>query len=90
MIDATTARPDSYLAPGKLSPILGYGYQTWISAGERRRFSLIGIRGQTMLIDPVSKMVLVHTAVRLNPAPDPSGVEIAALWYAVLAQYGPR
>ena len=90
VIDATTVPPDSYLAPGKLSPILGYGYQIWISAGERRRFSLLGIRGQSMLIDPVSKMVLVHTAVRLNAAGGPSGVELAAVWYAVLAQYGPR
>jgi CubicO group peptidase (beta-lactamase class C family) len=90
VIEATSAAPGSRLAPGVLSPILGYGYQTWISAGERRRFSLIGIQGQTMLIDPVTKMVLVHTAVRLNPAPGPSGVELAALWYAVLAQFGPQ
>jgi CubicO group peptidase (beta-lactamase class C family) len=90
VIASTTVSPDSYLAPGRLSPILGYGYQTWISAGERRRFSLIGIRGQSILIDPVSKMVLVHTAVRLNAAGGPSGVELAAVWYAVLAQYGPR
>lgn len=90
IIDATSAKPGSYLAPGVLSSILGYGYQTWISAGERRRFSLIGIQGQTMLIDPVSKMVLVHTAVRLNFAGGPANVEVAGLWYAVLAQYGPQ
>ncbi|MGE3647537.1 MAG: serine hydrolase domain-containing protein [Reyranellaceae bacterium] len=90
IIDSTTVPPNSYLAPGRLSPILGYGYQTWISAGERRRFSLIGIQGQTILIDPVTKMVLVHTAVRLNSRAGPDNVEIAALWYAVLAQYGPR
>lgn len=90
VIDATTAKPDSYLAPGKLSPILGYGYQTWISAGERRRFSLIGVQGQTILIDPVTRMVLVHTAVRLNMAATASNVEIAALWYATLAEFGPQ
>ena len=90
ILDATTVPPDSYLAPGKLSPILGYGYQTWISAGQRRRFSLVGIHGQSMLVDPVTKLVLVHTAVRLNAAGGPSGVELAALWYAVLAQHGPN
>jgi CubicO group peptidase (beta-lactamase class C family) len=90
VLDATSAAPGSRLAPGVLSPILGYGYQTWISAGERRRFSLIGIQGQTILVDPVTKMVLVHTAVRLNAASGPANVEIAALWYAVLAQYGPQ
>jgi CubicO group peptidase (beta-lactamase class C family) len=90
IIDATTAPADSRLAPGRLSPILGYGYQTWISAGERRRFSLLGIHGQTILVDPVTRMVVVHTAVRPNAGPSPSGVELSALWYAVLAQYGQR
>jgi CubicO group peptidase (beta-lactamase class C family) len=90
MLDATSVAPDSYLAPGRFSPILGYGYQTWISAGERRRFSLLGIHGQNILIDPVTRMVLVHTAVRPNAAPNSSGVELSALWYAVLAQYGQR
>jgi CubicO group peptidase (beta-lactamase class C family) len=90
VIDATSAATDSRLAPGRLSPILGYGYQTWISAGERRRFSMIGIHGQNILVDPVTKIVLVHTAVRPNAAPSSSGVELSALWYAVLAQYGQR
>lgn len=91
LIDATSVDPRrADLAPGQLSPILGYGYQVWISAGERRRFSLVGIHGQSMLVDPVSKLVLVHTAVRPNAMGGPSGVELAALWYAVLAQYSAR
>lgn len=91
LIDATSVDSRrSDLAPGQLSPILGYGYQVWISAGERRRFSLVGIHGQSMLVDPVSKLVLVHTAVRPNVIGGPSGVELAALWYAVLAQYPAR
>lgn len=91
VLDATTVDSRSaYLAPGSFSPILGYGYQAWISAGERRRFSLLGIHGQTMLIDPTNKMVMVHLAVRPNATGGPEGVELAALWYAVLAQYGPR
>ncbi len=91
LIDATSIDPQRRdLAPGQLSPILGYGYQVWISAGERRRFSLVGIHGQSMLVDPVSKLVLVHTAVRPNAAGGPSGVELATLWYAILAQYSER
>ncbi|HUN52374.1 MAG TPA: serine hydrolase [Candidatus Sulfotelmatobacter sp.] len=90
ILDSTTVPADSYLAPGRLSSILGYGYQVWISYGERRRFSLLGIHGQSMLIDPVTKLVLVTTAVRPEAAGGPSGIELADLWYAVLAQYGDR
>jgi len=35
-------------------------------------------------------MVLVHTAVRPEAAGGPSGIELADLWYAALAQYGSR
>jgi hypothetical protein len=69
---------------------IGYGYQVWISPGERRRFSLQGIRGQVMVVDPLSRLVLVHTAVRLNAAPGPANVELAALITAMIAQYGLR
>jgi CubicO group peptidase (beta-lactamase class C family) len=66
----------------------GYGYQVWLSPGERRRFNLLGIRGQVMTVDPVAKLVLVHTAVRLNAASGPANVEFSALAAGVLTQYG--
>jgi CubicO group peptidase (beta-lactamase class C family) len=90
ILDATTTTSDSYLAPGGQMATIGYGYQVWISPGERRRFSLQGIRGQVMVVDPLSRLVLVHTAVRLNAAPGPANVELAALITAVIAQYGLR
>ena len=90
IIDSTTVPADSPRAPGRLTLILGYGYQTWLSYGERRRFSLLGIHGQSMLVDPETKMVLMSTAVRPEAAGGPSGIELADLWYAVLPQYGPR
>jgi len=63
LLDATTVRPtEGYLAPGVASPFFGYGYQVWIFPGEQRRFALIGFRGQMILVDPASKLVMVHTA----------------------------
>jgi CubicO group peptidase (beta-lactamase class C family) len=68
-------------------PWIGYGYQVWLSAGERRRFSLLGIRGQVVHVDPVSKLVIAHTAVRLNAASGPANWEFSALATSVLAEY---
>ena len=45
----------------------GYGYQTWLIDNEGK-FALLGVRGQAVMIDPVSKLVMVHTAVHGNPA----------------------
>jgi len=67
--EATTVRPEQgHLKPGVATPFLGYGYQTWILPGDRRMFLLSGVRGQAILIDPASRLVLVHTAVRKQPA----------------------
>jgi hypothetical protein len=39
-------------------------------------------------VDPVSHLVMVHTAVRLKAAGDPGVREAAALWLALVSQYG--
>ncbi|HEX7928271.1 MAG TPA: serine hydrolase, partial [bacterium] len=82
MQDATTVRPaDAYLAPGKAAPHLGYGYLLWLLPGNRRQFGLLGDMGQRMLVDPGSKLVLVHTALE-------EGREIWMLWEAAVRQFG--
>jgi CubicO group peptidase (beta-lactamase class C family) len=94
LLDATTVRPtEGYLAPRVASPFFGYGYQVRIFPGEQRRFALIGFRGQMILVDPASKLVMVHTAVRQKPSDRISDVETInaetiALWLAVLEQLG--
>lgn len=89
VLDATTVKPaDGYLAPGIANPYFGYGYQVWIFPGEQRRFALFGIRGQTILVDPASKLVMVHTAVRRKPSDPASYAEPLALWFGVLGQLG--
>jgi CubicO group peptidase (beta-lactamase class C family) len=89
LLDATTVDPgNAYLAPGAATPYFGYGYQVWILPGEQRSFALIGIRGQMILVDPASKLVMVHTAVRQKPSDRASSADLIALWLGVVAQLG--
>ena len=89
LLDATTAAlPDSFLAPRRNNRFYGYGYQTWTLPGPRRQFALLGVHGQIILIDPQSKLVLIHTAVRPQAARDPMAPELLALWAALVAQEG--
>ena len=89
LLDATTVRPvDGHLAPGTATSYFGYGYQTWLLPGAQRRFALLGIRGQVILVDPASKLVMVHTAVRQKPSEPGALREPLALWFAVLQQLG--
>src|SRR5262249_39593838 len=53
VLSSTTARADS--------PSPTYGYHVWLA--EDGRFSLRGLRGQFVLIDPTTKLVLVQTAL---------------------------
>ncbi len=89
LLDATTVRPeDGHLAPRVATRYFGYGYQVWLLPDEQRRFALIGIRGQLILVDPASKLVMVHTAVRQKPNEPGALREPLALWSAVLQQLG--
>ena len=65
----------------------GYGYQVWILPGERRMFALRGIRGQAIYVDPTSRLVMVHTAVR-QQARDPGVRETNALWQSLVRELG--
>ena len=91
VIDATSAPPDSWRAPRRATGFLGYGYQTWLLPAESgRMFAARGIHGQAILVDPASKLVLVHTAARLRPAGDPSERELHSLWFGLVRQFGQR
>jgi CubicO group peptidase (beta-lactamase class C family) len=70
------------------TPYFGYGYQVWILPGEQRSFALLGIRGQMILVDPASKLVMVHAAVRKQPVDRTSSADLIALWLGVVAQLG--
>jgi len=56
-----------HLEVGVASKFNGYGYQTWLIRKDQPYFALFGVRGQGVYIDPVSKLVIVHTAVFAGP-----------------------
>lgn len=60
----------------------GYGYQTWIVPARQPSFALFGVRGQYTFIDPVRRLVMVHTAVRSDPR-DRRNAETFTLWEAL-------
>lgn len=80
--------PESWIAAsttvGPRSPAPTYGYQIWISPYDRRRFLLSGLRGQYVLIDPTTKMILVQTALDNNEI---ALSELSALWFAAREQF---
>jgi CubicO group peptidase (beta-lactamase class C family) len=89
LLTATTVRPDDWhLKPYAATSFYGYGYQTWILPGPRRMFALLGVHGQAMFVDPASQLVMVHTAVMLQPAD--LLLEARALWQGAVAALGAR
>jgi CubicO group peptidase (beta-lactamase class C family) len=87
--DATTRHPEQrHLWPEIATPFLGYGYQTWIFPGERRRFAFLGVRGQMIAVDSQSRLVMVQTAVRKRPSNDPGAALTRAFWQAVATSLG--
>jgi CubicO group peptidase (beta-lactamase class C family) len=87
MIDATTVRAsDTYLLPGRATKKFGYGYLFWLFPGDRRQFAFIGYKGQYICVDPISKLVMVQTAVEAPNANDND--ETWALWSALVDQFG--
>jgi CubicO group peptidase (beta-lactamase class C family) len=66
------------------SALSKYGYQIWLSA-DLKRFFLQGLRGQFVIADPETKLVLVQTSLSSDNF---LSLELAALWKAARAQLG--
>ena len=71
---------------------LGYGLQTWLLPGSTRRFALLGVYGQAIMVDPALKLVVVHMAAAKDASGDASGAHMGAernaLWHGIVARYG--
>ena len=82
--------------PGQMrnkgSTYLGYGLQTWLLPGSHRRFVLLGVYGQAIMVDPELQLVVVHMAVGKDASGDASGhhlgAERDALWRGIVNRYG--
>ena len=88
-MDATTVRADQpHLRPGVATPVFGYGYQTWIVPVERRMFLLWGVRGQRLIVDPRSELVIVNTAVHEQAFDLRALEEMWSVWWAFVKRFG--
>ncbi len=81
---------DKAFQPKVATPGEGYNNFFWVENSEARRFSLVGVYGQTIYIDPGNKLVMVHLAVA--PTMSQKGQQLAsersALWRGVVQHYG--
>jgi CubicO group peptidase (beta-lactamase class C family) len=90
LLDATDAsRVPEQFRPGKATSYMGYGYQFWLYPGVRRRFALLGVHGQSILIDPAIKLVIVQTGANATEQAGETslGREREAFWRGVLRYY---
>ena len=73
-----------HFQPTQTGRWFGYGFQTWIFPNRDGSFAFLGVRGQSLFVDPNKKLVLVQTAVRVL-ARDPNSADTTALWRAFQA-----
>jgi CubicO group peptidase (beta-lactamase class C family) len=91
LLDATDwHRQPPAFQPRKATPYFGYGYQFWPFPGEKRRFALLGVYGQSIFVDPELKLVMVLTAVAKNASvgKESLGPERDAVWRGIVGKYG--
>ena len=83
-------RQPAAFAPRKATSYFGYGYQFWLYPGEKRRFALLGVYGQSIFVDPELKLVMVMTAAAKNASAgkESFAVERDAVWRAAIGKYG--
>lgn len=87
LLDATQpVEQGSFLALDGATHPWGYGYLTWVFPGPNRMFWLDGSRGQRIIVDPTTHLVLVQTAVQPD-TPFLAESELLDVWNAALKQF---
>ena len=91
LLEATDWRrhPQAF-EPRRATPYFGYGYQFWTYPGEKRRFALLGVYGQSIFVDPGLKLVMVITAAARNASvgKETLAAERDALWRGLVGKFG--
>jgi CubicO group peptidase (beta-lactamase class C family) len=82
-------QPEAF-APRRATSYFGYGYQFWLYPGEKRRFALLGVYGQSIFVDPELKLVMVLTAAAKNASvgKESLATERDAVWRGLIGKYG--
>lgn len=91
LLDATDwHRAPEAFHPLVATPYYGYSYQFWTFPTEKRRFAMLGVYGQMILIDPQLKLVMVQTAANATAKAGQTslGKEADAFWRGVVEHYG--
>jgi CubicO group peptidase (beta-lactamase class C family) len=83
-VRAMTTPDAPHLRFGTASEFSGYGYQTWLIDPREPYFALLGIRGQAIVVNPVTKVVVVFIAAHAAALDFPSRREQYALFYGTL------
>jgi CubicO group peptidase (beta-lactamase class C family) len=87
-VRAASAPDAPHLRVGRATRFNGYGYQTWLIDAEAPRFAALGVRGQAIMVDPKSKLVVVHTAVHAQMRDTEARARQFALWQHLVARLG--
>jgi CubicO group peptidase (beta-lactamase class C family) len=87
-VRAASAPDAPHLRVGRATRFNGYGYQTWLIDAGEPRFAALGVRGQAIMVDPRSKLVVVHTAVHAQMRDTEARARQFALWQHLLARLG--
>ena len=87
-VRAMTTPDAPHLRVGAATKYSGYGYQTWLIDAQAPYFALLGLRGQAVFVDPVTKVVVV--VISADAARDPeSRTEQYRLFYGTIRAVHP-
>lgn len=89
LLDATEpARQPPAFRPRAATPYFGYGYLFWLLPMRHRTFAMLGIYGQSVLVQPDSGIVVAQTSVNKDPRATQTRAERDAFWRGVLESLG--
>lgn len=90
--EGKTVLPSRFLSEASAWRSSGYGFHVWLPARNHPQVAFLGVRGQTLFVDPSSKLVMVITAVREQEISAGSAYdeERRAIWEHLRATLGSR